>query len=90
MSAAGRGSKGKVEVASPGKRTRCSSKGKVKMDVKKWKVRLAVRKRYWVFLMGTLEKKKRFPLSKVAFVFGALCRARGKVCPFHNLKHESL
>ena len=90
MSAAGRGCKCKVGVANPGKRTRCSSKGKVKVDVKRWKVRLAVRKRYWVFLMAALEMKKRLPLSKVAFVFGTLCRARGKVCPFHNLKHESL
>ena len=49
MSAAGRGHKSKVEMASPGKRTRCSSKGKVKVDVKKWKVRLAARKRYWFF-----------------------------------------
>ena len=42
------------------------------------------------FLMAAFEKKERLLLSKGAFVFGALCRARGKVCPFQNLKRESL
>ena len=56
-----------------------------------WQARLRMRKRYWIFLLAELEKGKRLPLKKVALVYGALARARGKVCPsYHNLKKEEM